>query len=94
MNDLRVKFQEIYERHKVDIVGFWVNAEAEEEFFYMSRYEDEADYKKKVEAASDGKGEAPKRDLKLETLAGVLDGEAFLPVRHHPVRRRRWFLRT
>jgi len=48
MDDLRVKFQEIYERHKVDIVGFWVNAEAEEEFFYMSRYENEADYKHKV----------------------------------------------
>lgn len=49
MDDLRVKFQEIYERHKVDIVGFWVNAEAEEEFFYMSRYENEADYRNKVE---------------------------------------------
>jgi hypothetical protein len=49
MDDLRVKFQEIYERHKVDIVGFWVNAEAEEEFFYMSRYENEEDYKNKVE---------------------------------------------
>ncbi len=48
MDDLRVQFQEIYERHKVDIVGFWVNAEAEEEFFYMSRYENEADYKNKV----------------------------------------------
>lgn len=48
MDDLRVKFEEIYKRHKVDIVGFWVNAEAEEEFFYMSRYENEADYKNKV----------------------------------------------
>ena len=48
MDDLRVQFQEIYERHKVDIVGFWVNAEAEEEFFYMSRYENEADYKNKI----------------------------------------------
>ena len=48
MDNLRVKFQEIYEKHKVDIVGFWVNAEAEEEFFYMSRYENEADYKNKV----------------------------------------------
>ena len=32
----------------MDIVGFWVNAEAEEEFFYMSRYENEEDYKNKV----------------------------------------------
>jgi hypothetical protein len=48
MDDLRMQFQEIYKRHKVDIVGFWVNAEAEEEFIYMSRYDDEADYKNKV----------------------------------------------
>lgn len=34
-----------------------------------------ADYKKKTEAAAQGQGEAPTRDLKLETLAGVLDGE-------------------
>ena len=33
------------------------------------------DYLKKMEAAEDGKGEAPLRDLKLETLAGVLKGE-------------------
>lgn len=48
MDDLRKQFQEIYKRHKVDIVGFWVNADAEEEFVYMSRYDDEADYKNKV----------------------------------------------
>ena len=34
-----------------------------------------ADYKKKMEAADKGKGEPPLRDLKLETLAGVLSGE-------------------
>ena len=34
-----------------------------------------ADYKSKSEAAAKGQGEAPTRDLKLETLAGVLDGE-------------------
>jgi len=34
-----------------------------------------ADYKKKMEAAEKGKGEPPLRDLKLETLAGVLSGE-------------------
>jgi len=33
------------------------------------------DYRKKLAAAAKGKGEAPMRDLKLETLAGVLDGE-------------------
>ena len=28
----RLQFQEIYKRHNVDIVGFWTNADAEEEF--------------------------------------------------------------
>jgi len=49
MDDLRMKFQEIYKKHHIDVVGFWVNAKAEEEFFYMSKYENEKDYKKKVE---------------------------------------------
>ena len=49
LDSLRVQFEEIYKRHEVDIVGFWTNAEAEEEFFYMSRYKDEADYKNTVE---------------------------------------------
>ena len=42
---------------------------------YRSAWIDAADYKTKMAAAEGGKGEAPKRDLKLETLAGVLDGE-------------------
>ncbi len=48
MDDLRVQFQEIYERHKVDIVGFWVNAEDESEAYYMSKYENEEHYKSTV----------------------------------------------
>lgn len=42
---------------------------------YRSAWIDAADYRNKVAAADKGKGEAPKRDLALETLAGVLDGE-------------------
>ncbi len=34
-----------------------------------------ADYRDKLAAAEDGDGEAPVRDLQLETLVGVLDGE-------------------
>src|SRR5690606_14204963 len=34
-----------------------------------------AEYLKKQEAAANGKGEAPTRDLQLETLAGVLKGD-------------------
>lgn len=42
---------------------------------YRSAWIDAADYKKKMDGAAKGQGEAPKRDLKLETLAGVLSGE-------------------
>ncbi len=42
---------------------------------YRSAWIEAQDYRKKVQAAADGGGEAPLRDLKLETLAGVLDGE-------------------
>jgi imidazolonepropionase-like amidohydrolase len=42
---------------------------------YRSAWIEAADYRKKMEAAEDGKGEAPMRDLKLETLVGVLNGE-------------------
>ncbi len=34
-----------------------------------------ADYRDKMEAAANGEGEPPMRDLNLETLVGVLDGE-------------------
>ena len=37
-----------------------------------------ADYRDKLAAAEDGTGEAPLRDLQLETLAGVLDGEILI----------------
>ena len=42
---------------------------------YRSAWIDADDYRKKMAAAKKGQGEAPKRDLKLETLVGVLDGE-------------------
>ena len=37
-----------------------------------------ADYRDKMAAAEKGKGEAPLRDLKLETLVGVLNGEILI----------------
>ncbi len=42
---------------------------------YRSAWIEAADYNKKLANAEKGQGEAPKRDLKLETLAGVLNGE-------------------
>lgn len=49
MNDLRMKFEDLYKKYNVDIVGFWVNAKDENELYYISKYEDENDYKMKVE---------------------------------------------
>ena len=42
---------------------------------YRSAWIEAADYRRKMEAADKGQGERPTRDLKLETLAGVLSGE-------------------
>ena len=42
---------------------------------YRAAWIDAAEYRDKIRAAEDGKGEMPKRDLKLETLMGVLEGE-------------------
>lgn len=50
LDGIRSKFEEIYKRHKVDIIGFWENAEDPAEVIYISRYDDEDDYKKTVEA--------------------------------------------
>jgi hypothetical protein len=50
MDELRTKFQEVYKKHNVDIIGFWANADDPNEAFYISKYRDEDDYKNKVEA--------------------------------------------
>lgn len=42
---------------------------------YRSAWIDAVEYRKKLNAADNGKDEPPKRDLKLETLVGVLDGD-------------------
>ncbi len=42
---------------------------------YRAAWIEAAEYRDKLEAAEKGRGEAPTRDLKLETLMGVLDGE-------------------
>ena len=42
---------------------------------YRAAWIDAAEYRDKLKAAEAGQGEMPKRDLKLETLMGVLEGE-------------------
>jgi imidazolonepropionase-like amidohydrolase len=42
---------------------------------YRAAWIEAADYRDKIKAAEEGEGEAPTRDLRLETLMGVLEGE-------------------
>ena len=42
---------------------------------YRAAWIDASEYRDKIKAANKGRGEMPKRDLKLETLMGVLEGE-------------------
>ncbi len=42
---------------------------------YRTAWIDAAEYRDKIKAAEEGRGERPKRDLRLETLMGVLEGE-------------------
>ena len=49
LNEIRSKFSDIYNRHGVEVLGNWKNAENPNETIYMVRYESESDYKHKTE---------------------------------------------
>jgi transcription antitermination factor NusA-like protein len=49
LDELRKQFQEIYKDHDVDILGFWEVEGDRSKVYYMTRYENEDDYKAKVE---------------------------------------------
>ncbi|MHA1924352.1 MAG: hypothetical protein ACXABV_01520 [Candidatus Thorarchaeota archaeon] len=49
LDDLRSEFEGIYKKYKVNIIGFWENAADSNEAYYLSKYEDEADYKSKTD---------------------------------------------
>lgn len=49
LDELREQFEEIYKEHEVDILGFWEVEGDRSQAYYMTRYEDEADYNAKVE---------------------------------------------
>ncbi|MFW9963550.1 MAG: NIPSNAP family protein [Candidatus Sifarchaeia archaeon] len=79
MDDLREKFQKIYEKHNVNIVGFWVNAENEDEVFYLSKYKDENDYKKKVESLRNDE-EYIRLSKELEEVRTSIESTKLLPM--------------
>ncbi len=49
LDEIRAEFEEIYKKYEVNIVGFWENVDDISEIYYLSRYEDEADYKNKTD---------------------------------------------
>ena len=49
LSEIRTEFEGIYLSHEINIVGVWENADDPTEFFYMSWYENETEYKAKVE---------------------------------------------
>lgn len=79
IDDLRMRFENLYEKYKVDIVGFWVNADDENELYYISKYEDEDDYKKKVESLRKD-AEYVRLTKKLEEVRTSIETTKLLPM--------------
>ena len=79
MDDLRKKFEKIYKEHEVNIVGFWVNADDEDEVFYLSKYEDEDDYKRAV-AGLQSDEEYVKLSRQLEEVRTSIESTKLLPM--------------
>ncbi len=79
MDDLREKFQKIYDKHHVDIVGFWVNAENENEVYYLSKYRDENDYKMKVESLRNDE-EYVQLSKRLQEVRTSIESTKLLPM--------------
>ncbi len=49
MDELRVQFMEVYDKHEIEIIGAWIDESDSSITYYMSKYKDEGDYKSKIE---------------------------------------------
>ncbi|MHA2462812.1 MAG: NIPSNAP family protein [Candidatus Thorarchaeota archaeon] len=49
VDELRMKFERLYEKYKIDILGFWTVEDDDSEAYYISKYDSEDDYKTKVD---------------------------------------------
>jgi hypothetical protein len=49
MDKLRSLFEELYKKYNIEILGAWANLDNPSETFYISKYEDENDYRRKTE---------------------------------------------
>jgi hypothetical protein len=79
MDDLRMKFEKVYNKHEVDVVGFWVNADDENEVFYLTKYKDENDYKTTVEGLHSDE-EYVKLSRQLEEVRTSIESTKLLPM--------------
>jgi hypothetical protein len=48
MDEIREKFKSIYEKHGIDVIGYWKGVDHPNESFYMAKYESEDDYHHKT----------------------------------------------
>ena len=77
--ELRRQFKGIYQEHGIKINGFWENEEDKSELHFMTQYEDETDYKRKVETL-----QADEKYQKLSSELGEIR-EAFKATRLNPI---------
>ncbi len=49
MTELRNEFRKIYDDHGIEVIGRWRDASDPTVSFYMVKYKDEEEYKKKVD---------------------------------------------
>jgi tRNA-dihydrouridine synthase len=55
LEKLRREFMNIYEKHDVDIMGYWQDRERPHVSYYMARYEDEDQYTETVQKLKEDK---------------------------------------
>lgn len=77
--ELRRQFKVIYQEHGIEINGFWENEEDTTELHFMTQYDDEMDYKRKIEHL-----QADEKYKKLSSELGEIR-ESFKATRLNPI---------
>ncbi|MFW9786187.1 MAG: NIPSNAP family protein [Candidatus Thorarchaeota archaeon] len=53
MDEIREGFKVLYEKHGINVIGYWKSIEHPNESFYMVQYESDDDYQNKTRALHD-----------------------------------------
>ena len=53
MDEIRNGFKSIYEKHGIDVLGYWKRVDHPNESFYMVQYDSEDDYQHKTRTLHD-----------------------------------------